>query len=45
MLTNIKAEIIEPVLVKGEPKKDDFAALEKLADNILNKHKEIGIVN
>ncbi|MGD2095770.1 MAG: FprA family A-type flavoprotein [Phycisphaerales bacterium] len=45
MLTNIKAEIIEPVLAKGDPKEADFAALEKLADNILNKHKEIGIVN
>ncbi len=45
MLTNIKPEIIEPVLTKGDPKEDDFSALEKLADNILNKHKETGIVN
>ena len=45
MLTNVKVEIIEPVLTKGEPKENDFAALEKLADNIFNKHKEIGIVN
>jgi flavorubredoxin len=45
MLTNLKAEILEPVLVKGEPKEDDFAALEKLADGILEKHKELGIVN
>jgi flavorubredoxin len=45
MLTNVKVEIIEPVLTKGDPKENDFAALEKLADNILNKHKEIGIVN
>jgi len=45
MLTNLKAEIIEPVLAKGEPKDGDFAALEKLADEILAKHKEIGITN
>ncbi|MGD8786286.1 MAG: FprA family A-type flavoprotein [Phycisphaerales bacterium] len=45
MLTNVKVEIIEPVLVKGDPKETDFADLEKLADNIFNKHKEIGIVN
>ena len=45
MLTNLKAEILEPVLVKGEPRDSDFAALEKLADEILAKHKEIGITN
>ncbi len=43
MLTNLKAEILEPVLAKGEPKESDFAALEKLADEILAKHKELGI--
>jgi len=45
MLTNLKAEILEPVLVKGEPRDSDFAALEKLANEILAKHKEIGITN
>jgi len=45
MMPNIKAEIIEPVLAKGEPKEADFAALDKLADKILAKHKEAGIVN
>jgi len=45
MMTNLKAEIIEPVLAKGEPKEDDFIALEKLADAILVKHKNIGIIN
>jgi flavorubredoxin len=45
MMSNLKAEILEPVLSKGEPKEDDFAAIEKLADEILAKHKEIGITN
>ncbi len=45
MITNIKAEILEPVLAKGEPKENDFASLDKLADTILNKHKGIGIVS
>ena len=45
MLSNLKAEILEPVLAKGEPKEDDFAALDRLADEILAKHKEIGIAN
>jgi len=43
MLTNLKAEILEPVLAKGEPKDSDFAALDRLADEILAKHKEVGI--
>ena len=45
MLTNLKAEILEPVLAKGDPKESDFAALDKLADEILTRHKEIGITN
>jgi flavorubredoxin len=45
MMTNLKAEVIEPVLAKGEPANDDFNALEKLADEILKKHKELGIIN
>jgi len=44
MMTNLKAEILEPVVVKGYPKCDDFASLDRLADEILAKHKEIGIV-
>lgn len=34
-------EIIEPVIINGYPRKDDFVALEKLADNIKDKHKEL----
>jgi flavorubredoxin len=45
MMPNIKAEIIEPVLVRGEPKEAEYAALDKLADEILAKHKENGITD
>ncbi len=45
MMSNLKAEILEPVLAKGEPKEDDFVALDKLVDEILAKHKELGIVS
>ncbi len=45
MMPSLKAEIIEPVIVKGYPKNNDFEALDKLADTILNKHKELNIVN
>ncbi len=43
MMPNLKVEVIEPVIVKGEPKDGDFDALDKLADEILAKHKGIGI--
>ena len=42
MIPNLKVEIIDPVLCKGLPKKDDLAALDKLADSIAEKHKEKG---
>jgi flavorubredoxin len=40
MIPNLKVEIIEPVLVKGYPRENDFKALDKLADMIAIKHKE-----
>ena len=44
MLPNLKVEILEPVITKGFPKDNEFIALDKLADEILSKHKELGIV-
>jgi hypothetical protein len=38
MLSNLKVELFEPVVTKGFPKEQDFKALDKLADEILNKH-------
>lgn len=43
LIPNLKVELLEPVIAKGYPKEDDFTALEKLADKILDKHKEIKI--
>jgi len=45
LLPNLKVEILEPVIAKGHPMADDFAALDKLAGHILAKHKEIGIAD
>lgn len=45
MMSNLKVQLLEPVMAKGEPKEADFVALERLADDILAKHKEAGIVN
>jgi flavorubredoxin len=45
LLSNLKVEVIEPVIAKGRPKDDDFAALDKMADQILAKHKELKITD
>lgn len=39
MINNLKVELIEPVIIKGYPKADDFKALDRLADEILRKHQ------
>jgi flavorubredoxin len=44
MLGSVGAEILEPVLVKGFPKEEDFKMLDSLADKILQKHKELGLI-
>ena len=44
-MSNLKVELIEPVVVKGVPKDDDFVALDGLADAILEKHKQLGITD
>lgn len=41
---NLKVEILSTIIIKGCPKKEDFKALEKLADEILAKHKELRII-
>jgi len=43
LLTNLKAEMLEPVIVKGHPKGEDFKALDELADVILERHRALGI--
>jgi len=45
LMANLKLEILEPVVAKGDPKEADFIGLERLADEILAKHKEAGTVN
>ena len=44
MLSNLKVELLDPVVIKGYPTEDDFKALDKLADDILSKHKEHNLV-
>ena len=44
MMTNMKVELIDPVVVKGFPKEEDFRSLDTLADEIVKKHKEQNII-
>lgn len=41
MIPNIKAELIEPILVKGSPRDEDLKLIEKLADEIKLKHTSL----
>ena len=40
LIPNLKVEIIPPVICKGQPREADYQALEKLAETIVQKHKE-----
>lgn len=44
LLSNLKVEIIEPVLAKGYPREADFRALDRLADSVLQNHRKEGII-
>ncbi len=41
MVSTLKAEIIEPVIIKGYPKETDFKLLDELAEKISSRHREI----
>jgi len=42
-LTNLRVQILDPVVIKGFPKEEDFRALDRLADKILDKHKTLNL--
>jgi len=44
MLSSLKVELLKPVVIKGFPKEEAFKALDRLADEILNKHKEHNLI-
>ncbi len=43
-IVNLKVELIEPVLVKGMPKGDDFKLLDALAEKIRDKHRGLNLL-
>jgi flavorubredoxin len=44
MLDHVKVEVLEPVIVKGQPDEATLKQLDRLADDILKKHSDIMIV-
>ncbi|MGB9736464.1 MAG: FprA family A-type flavoprotein [bacterium] len=43
-IPNLKAQMLDPVLVKGKPDEQAYKAIEKLANEIIAKHRELGIL-
>ncbi len=43
MLPNLNVELLEPVMIKGIPKEQDYRNLEKLAAAIAEKHKSLSL--
>ncbi len=43
MIPNLKVEVLEPVLCKGLPSQNDFNALDRLAESVAQKHKELNL--
>jgi flavorubredoxin len=44
LIGGLKIELLDPVLIKGAPRGGDFAELNKLADAILARHTEAGLI-
>ena len=44
MIAPLKLDVIEPILVKGKAKKEDYEKLDKMAEEIYIKHKVLGLV-
>jgi len=44
LISNLKVELIPPVIAKGHPSDEHFLALDQLASEILRRHEAIGIV-
>jgi flavorubredoxin len=41
LVSNLKLEILNPVLCKGYPRKRDFDAIDRLAETIVQKHQNL----
>jgi len=43
LIPNLKVEVVDPVIVKGRPRDEDLAALDKLAATIAEKHNALNL--
>ncbi len=44
LLSSLKVELLGPLLVKGMPREEDLQAIEDLAQQVTDKHREAGLV-
>lgn len=44
LLSGLKLDVIEPLLVKGKPKEADFKTLDDIAEKIYEKHKALNLL-
>ena len=44
LIPALKVEVIEPLLIKGDPGEEDFKLIDEFADKILSAHKKIGLL-
>ncbi|MHA2091344.1 MAG: FprA family A-type flavoprotein [Candidatus Kariarchaeaceae archaeon] len=43
LVPKLKVELLNPVIIKGKPREDDFHKLDQLIEEIIMKHKQLGI--
>lgn len=44
MIGNLKVEMITPLIIKGFPKEEDYKKIDAMADDITQKHEQLGII-
>ena len=44
ILTKLRLDVIEPVMVKGKPTTDDLKKLDDMVQSIVEKHKSLGLL-
>jgi len=44
LISNLKLDLVEPVVIKGAPREEDYRSLDALADAIAAKHRESGLL-
>lgn len=44
MIGNLRVEMITPLIIKGFPKEEDYKKIDAMADDIAQKHNQLGII-